>query len=134
MVTSQCATRAGRHELRKIIESARDDALFVAPYLDADFITQYMPSVAKGVTVRLLAGPHGHALGNAGADKVAHGGPPQVVRNPTRTAGDFYPGDLLKNVMEAAESFWNNHSELRERLVTQSGSDAPRRILTVRVR
>ena len=33
------------------------------------------------------------------------------------TAGDFYPGDLLKNVMEAPESFWNNHPELRERLV-----------------
>ena len=32
-------------------------------------------------------------------------------------AGDFYPGDLLKNVMEAPESFWNNHVELRERLV-----------------
>ena len=32
-------------------------------------------------------------------------------------AGDFYPGDLLKNVMEAPESFWNNHPDLRERLV-----------------
>ena len=32
-------------------------------------------------------------------------------------AGDFYPGDLLKNVMEAPESFWNNHPELRQRLV-----------------
>jgi hypothetical protein len=32
-------------------------------------------------------------------------------------AGDFYPGDLLKNVMEAPESFWNSHPELRERLV-----------------
>jgi hypothetical protein len=32
-------------------------------------------------------------------------------------AGDFYPGDLLKNVMEAPQSFWNNHAELRERLV-----------------
>jgi hypothetical protein len=32
-------------------------------------------------------------------------------------AGDFYPGDLLKNVMEAPQSFWNNHTELRERLV-----------------
>lgn len=32
-------------------------------------------------------------------------------------AGDFYPGDLLKNVMEAPESFWNNHPDLRARLV-----------------
>jgi hypothetical protein len=36
-------------------------------------------------------------------------------------AGDFYPGDLLKNVMEAPESFWNNHPELRERLVNALG-------------
>ena len=33
-------------------------------------------------------------------------------------AGDFYPGDLLKNVVEAPESFWNNHPELRQRLVS----------------
>jgi contact-dependent growth inhibition (CDI) system CdiI-like immunity protein len=32
-------------------------------------------------------------------------------------AGDFYPGDLLKNVMEAPEWFWDSHPELRDRLV-----------------
>jgi hypothetical protein len=32
-------------------------------------------------------------------------------------AGDFYPGDLLKNVMDVPESFWNDHPDLRERLV-----------------
>jgi len=32
-------------------------------------------------------------------------------------AGDFYPGDLLKNVMEVSESFWNGRPELRSRLV-----------------
>jgi len=31
-------------------------------------------------------------------------------------SGDFYPGDLLKQVMEVDESFWANRSELRVRL------------------
>jgi hypothetical protein len=42
-------------ELRKIIEPARTDLLFVDPYLDADFVPRYLPHVAAGVTIRLLA-------------------------------------------------------------------------------
>jgi hypothetical protein len=32
-------------------------------------------------------------------------------------AGDFYPGDLLKNVTGVDESFWDDHPELRRQLV-----------------
>jgi hypothetical protein len=39
-----------------------------------------------------------------------------VVDHPL-AAGDFYPGDLLKNVMDVPETFWNEHPILRERLV-----------------
>jgi hypothetical protein len=42
-------------ELRKIIEPARTDLLFVDPYLDADFVSRYLPNVAAGVPIRLLA-------------------------------------------------------------------------------
>lgn len=42
-------------ELRKIIEAARQDLLFVDPYLDAEFVSRYLPHVAAGVTTRLLA-------------------------------------------------------------------------------
>lgn len=41
--------------LRKLIESAKSDILFVDPYLDTDFITKYMPYVTTGTNVRLLA-------------------------------------------------------------------------------
>ena len=41
-------------ELRKMIELARNDLLFVDPYLDADFVSRYLPHVPKGATVRLL--------------------------------------------------------------------------------
>jgi hypothetical protein len=41
-------------EIRKIIELAREDLLFVDPYLDAEFVTRYLPNVAPGVTIRLL--------------------------------------------------------------------------------
>ena len=42
-------------ELRKIIESARSDLLFVDPYMDAGFVSQYLPLVPVGTAVRLLA-------------------------------------------------------------------------------
>jgi hypothetical protein len=41
-------------EIRKLIEPARTEVFFVDPYLDTDFVSRYLPHVAKGVTVRLL--------------------------------------------------------------------------------
>lgn len=41
-------------ELRRVIEAARKDLLFVDPYLDADFVSRYLPSIHKGVAARLL--------------------------------------------------------------------------------
>ena len=43
-------------EIRKVIEAARTDLLFVDPYLDAEFVSRYLPHVTQGVTVRLLGG------------------------------------------------------------------------------
>ena len=42
-------------EVRKAAETARLDLLFIDPYLDAEFVSRYLPHVAAGVTVRLLA-------------------------------------------------------------------------------
>lgn len=42
-------------EVRQIIESAKSDLLFVDPYLDAEFVSRYLPHVSQGVTIRLLA-------------------------------------------------------------------------------
>lgn len=44
-------------ELRKVIEPARLEVFFVDPYLDAEFVSRYLPHVATGTTVRLLGGP-----------------------------------------------------------------------------
>lgn len=41
-------------EVRKVIEAAATDLLFVDPYLDAEFVSRYLPHVVK-VPVRLLA-------------------------------------------------------------------------------
>lgn len=41
-------------ELRKIIELAKSDLFFIDPYLDADFVTRYLPHVTSGVSIRLL--------------------------------------------------------------------------------
>ncbi|MGD0625689.1 MAG: hypothetical protein ABSB32_13335 [Thermodesulfobacteriota bacterium] len=42
-------------QLRKIIELAKQDILFVDPYLDAEFVSRYLGYVASGVSVRLLS-------------------------------------------------------------------------------
>ena len=42
-------------EVRKLIESARSDLLFVDPYIDAEFVSRYLPHVAAGTAGRLLA-------------------------------------------------------------------------------
>ena len=41
-------------EVRKLIEEAQSDLLFVDPYLDAEFVSRYLPHVRPGVAVRLL--------------------------------------------------------------------------------
>ena len=41
-------------EIRKIIELASSDILFVDPYLDAEFVSRYLPHVKAGVSIRLL--------------------------------------------------------------------------------
>ncbi len=42
-------------EVRKVIEAAKYDLLFADPYLDAEFVSRYLPQVSQGVSVRLLA-------------------------------------------------------------------------------
>lgn len=41
-------------EVRKIIEPAKHDLLFVDPYLEAEFVVRYLPHVDSGVAIRLL--------------------------------------------------------------------------------
>ncbi|WP_374334464.1 hypothetical protein [Leeia sp.] len=41
-------------EIRKIIESANTDLLFIDPYIDAEFVSCYMPHINLDVTVRIL--------------------------------------------------------------------------------
>ncbi len=42
-------------EIRKVIESATKDVFFIDPYLDAEFVSRYLPQIANGVAIRLLA-------------------------------------------------------------------------------
>ncbi len=41
-------------EIRKILESANSDVLFIDPYLDAEFVSRYLPNIKDGVIIRLL--------------------------------------------------------------------------------
>ena len=42
-------------EVRRVIEEAKQDLLFVDPYIDAEFVSRYLGHVSAGVTIRLLA-------------------------------------------------------------------------------
>jgi hypothetical protein len=42
-------------EIRKTVQEAKSDLLFVDPYLDAEFVSRYLGHVAVSVNVRLLA-------------------------------------------------------------------------------
>ena len=41
-------------EIRKIVQTAKSDVFFIDPYLDADFVSRYLPFVSAGVSIRLL--------------------------------------------------------------------------------
>jgi hypothetical protein len=43
--------------LRKIIATATSDLFFVDQYLDADFVSNYLPHAAPGIAIRLLTSP-----------------------------------------------------------------------------
>lgn len=41
-------------EIRKIIEPASQDLFFIDPFLDAEFVSRYLPHIQKGIIIRLL--------------------------------------------------------------------------------
>jgi hypothetical protein len=41
-------------EIRQLISAAAHDVLFIDPYIDALFVTRYLPQIPNGVTTRLL--------------------------------------------------------------------------------
>ena len=42
-------------EVRRVVEEAKEDAFFIDPYIDAEFVSRYMPYVAAATSVRILA-------------------------------------------------------------------------------
>lgn len=41
-------------EVRQLVAGSTQDVLFIDPYIDASFVTRYLPQIPQGVTVRLL--------------------------------------------------------------------------------
>lgn len=41
-------------EVRQLIAGATRDVLFIDPYIDATFVTRYLPQIPQGIAVRLL--------------------------------------------------------------------------------
>jgi hypothetical protein len=70
-------------EVRKLIESAKADLLFVDPYIDAEFVSRYLPLVSDGTAVRILARERIQTLKPAVGAFVAQTGYSVVIRSAT---------------------------------------------------
>lgn len=78
-------------ELRKLIEAAQSDLLLVDPYLDAEFVSRYLPFVSAGTQVRMLARERLSTLKPAVAAFIAQSGLSVEVR----TIGGFHDRYLI---------------------------------------
>lgn len=67
--------------LRKTIEEATTDLLFVDPYMDAEFVSSYLVLVKPNVTIRLLSGKRIPSLVAAAKKYVAQYGRAVEVRS-----------------------------------------------------
>ena len=100
---------------KNLSELERD--LWGAPEFDSHVVTEChrLRFVAlKDFTIedlRLMIGQ------NIGLDYLVPLALEHLETNPL-VAGDFYPGDLLKNVIGVPKSFWIEHSDLRLRLAS----------------
>ena len=54
-------------ELRKLIETAQSDLLIIDPYLDAEFVSRYLPFVGQSTKVRMLARAHSNSQAGSGS-------------------------------------------------------------------
>ena len=77
-------------EIRKITEMARDDILFVDPYLDAEFVSRYLRPITSGVAVRLLTSKKLSSLLPAVETLVAQSGLSVEVRSATSGLHDRF--------------------------------------------
>lgn len=68
-------------EVRKIIERGRAELFFVDPYLNADFVSRYLPHVKSGTKVRLLGREKITALASAAAAMASQSGLSIEVRS-----------------------------------------------------
>lgn len=77
-------------EVRKLASTAVRDVLFVDPYLDASFISRYMPHIAAGACVRLLGSKGIAALASAASMFTAQYALPIEVRQASSALHDRF--------------------------------------------
>ena len=77
-------------EIRKITEMAREDLLFVDPYMDAEFVSRYLPQITSGVKVRLLTSKNPSSLLPAVQILVEQNGLQMQVRSVSSGLHDRY--------------------------------------------
>ena len=68
-------------EVRKVVELAKAELFFVDPYLDADFVSRYLPLAGASVAIKLLAREKVNSLVPAATLFAQQSGRPVAVRS-----------------------------------------------------
>ena len=87
-------------EVRKIIEGATADLLFVDPFIDAEFVSRYLPHVKPSVHVRLLTRKHLDQLLPAALAFIAQ----HKTRISVRSSGEMHDRYVIVDGVAAYQS------------------------------
>ncbi|HEV7270716.1 hypothetical protein [Pseudoxanthomonas sp.] len=121
-------------EVRQLVTSATSDILFIDPYLNAEFVSRYVPLVPPGVVIRLLTsqGQAAQLAASAGVYMQQHGGSIAVRSMPNQTIHDrhlildharvFQSGASFKDGGRHAPTSINEIVDIAPRLIADHGA------------
>ncbi len=94
-------------EVRRLIGAATSEILFIDPYLDAEFVTRYLPQVPSGVSVKLLTSEAKAAVmsGSLAAYRGQYGGAIELRVLPDRSLHDRHLVVDGRDVWQSGASF-----------------------------
>ena len=94
-------------EIRQLAAGATSDVLFIDPYIDATFVTRYLPQIPQGVSVRLLTAERQAAALRQSLDlyQQQHGAGAELRVLPNRSMHDRYLVIDARDVYQSGASF-----------------------------
>ncbi|MFL9582234.1 hypothetical protein [Stenotrophomonas sp. AB1(2024)] len=94
-------------EIRQLLAGATRDVLFIDPYIDATFVTRYLPQIPQGVTARLLTAERQAAALHQSLNlfQAQHGTAVELRAMPDRSLHDRHLVIDTRDVFQSGASF-----------------------------